>query len=181
MKNNIETKNTPTNKNIIAICLVATVLIIGLWIWKSVQLSNVKKQAATEMQLVKENMKIQFRNAEELHLKSIAKPLVWVIRSEMLKNNISQMNLYANEMVKEKNFQKIVVTNDKGVAILSTNKKEEGKSFISPGKSNYIEINTTIVENVNDNLLIMTSPIMGFNNRLGTLIVTYSLQIPELK
>lgn len=72
---------------------MATVLIIGLWIWKSIQLSNVKKQAATEMQLVKENMKIQFRNAEELHLKSISKPLVWIIRSEMLKNNISQMNL----------------------------------------------------------------------------------------
>lgn len=84
-------------------------------------------------------------------------------------------------MVKEKNFQKIVVANDKKVAILSTNKKEEGKSFISPEKSNYIEINTTIVENVNDNLLIMTSPIMGFNNRLGTLIVTYSLQNLELK
>ena len=39
-------------------------------------------------------------------LRSIAKPLVWAVRSGMLKNNISQANLYANEMAKEKKLSK---------------------------------------------------------------------------
>ena len=82
---------------------------------------------------------------------------------------------------KKKNFQKVVVTNDKGVAILSTNKKEEGKEFILTGKVNYLLADTTVVENINDSLLIMNSPVMGFNNRPGTLIVAYSIKHPELK
>ncbi len=94
------------------------------------------------------------------------------MRSEMLKNNISQVNLYANELVKEKNFQKVVVTNDKGLVILSTNKKEEGEEFISTGKVNYLTIDTTAVENINDSLVIMSSPVLGFNIRLGTLIIS---------
>ncbi len=178
MDKNIENTKASGNTILLITCLIATGLIIGLWIWKSVQLSNIRKQSATEMQLLKDEVAKQIRQSEELHLKSIAKPLVWAVRSEMLKNNISQVNLYANELVKEKNFQKIVVTNDKGVVIISTNKKEEGKEFISTGKVDYLKTDTTSVANINDSLLIMSSPVMGFNNRLGTIIVTYTAQHP---
>lgn len=181
MDKNNETVKAPVNKILIITSVVAAGLFIGIWIWKSVQISNIRKQSATEMQLLKDEVAKQILRSDELHLKSIAKPLVWAVRSEMLKNNISQVSLYANEMVKEKNFQKVAVTNDKGLVILSTNKKEEGKEFISTGKVSYLSSDTTTVGNINDSLLIMSSPIMGFNNRLGTLIVTYSLQRPEWK
>lgn len=176
-KNNDSTK-APANKILIITCVVAIGMIIGLWIWKSVQISNLRKQSATEMQLLKDDVTNQMRKSDELHLRSIAKPLVWIVRSEMLKNSMSQVNLYTNEMVKEKNFQKIVVTNDKGIVLLSTNKKEEGKEFISTGKVNYLFSDTTTVENIND-MLLMSSPVMGFNSRLGTLIVAYSVQQPQ--
>lgn len=171
----------PGNRILLIVCLVATGLIIGVWIWKSIQVAEVRKQSVTEMQQLKDTLTKQIRQSEELYLKSIAKPLIWAVRSEMLKNNLSQVNLYTNEMVKEKNFQKIVVADDKGIVILSTNKKDEGKEFIASGKVNYLLADTTVVENINDSLLIMSSPVMGFNNRLGTLIVTYSSQHPELK
>lgn len=177
-KNNVSTKASP-NKILIITCVVATGFIIGLWIWKSVQIANLRKQSATEMHLLKYDVTNQMRKSDEQHLRSIAKPLVWIVRSEMLKNNMSQVILYTNEMVKEKNFLKIVITNDKGIVLLSTNKKEEGKEFISTGKVNYLLADTTAVENMNDSLLIMSSPVMGFNNRLGTLIVNYSVQHPQ--
>lgn len=179
MEKNIDSTKAPANRILIITCVVAIGLIIGLWIWKSVQISNLRKQSATEMRLLKDDMTKQMRRSDEQHLGAIAKPLVWVVRSEMLKNNMSQVNLYTNEMVKEKSFQKIVVTNDKGIVILSTNKKEEGKEFMSAGKVNYLLADTTAVENMNDSLLIMSSPVMGFNNRLGTLIVSYSVQQPQ--
>lgn len=181
MDNNNKNKNTPGSRILLVTVLIATGLFIGLWIWKSVQISNIRKQSATEMQLLKEQVTTQIRQSEELHLKALAKPFVWAVRSEMLKNNISQVNLYINEMVKEKNFQKVVVTNEKKVAILSTNKKDEGKEFILTGKANYLWADTTSVENINDSLLVMTSPIMGFNNRLGTLVVIYNSQLPKIK
>lgn len=129
MDTNNETTKMAGNKMMLIVGLVATVLIIGIWIWKSTQLSAVKKQSATAMQQLKDQMTNQIQYSEKLYLKSIAKPFIWAIRSEMLKNNISQVNLYANEMVKEKNFQKVLVANDKGMVILSTNKKEEGKNL----------------------------------------------------
>ena len=178
--NNINTK-IPGNKMMLIAGLVATGLIVGIWIWKSTEVSAVKKQSATAMQQLKDEMISQIHYSEKLYLKSIAKPFIWAIRSEMLTNNISQVNLYANEMVKEKNFQKVLVANDKGMVILSTNKKEEGKEFVTAGKINYLLSDTTVVENINDSLLIMSSPVMGFNNRIGTLIVTYSSQHPDLK
>ena len=181
MDKNDENTKASTNRILLMTCLVAAGLIIGLWIWKSVQISNIRKQSATEMQLLKDEVAKQILESEELHLKALAKPFVWAVRTEMLKNNISQVNLYTNEMVKEKNFQKIVVTNDRGVVILSTNKKEEGKEFISTDSVINLLADTTNVENINDSLLIMSSPIMGFNNRLGTLVVTYSPQLPKLK
>lgn len=176
MDKNIGIKKITGNKILVIVCLVAAGCILGLWIWKSVQISHVKKQSAIEMQLLKSNVTKQFLQIEALHLRSMAKPLVWAVRTEMLKNNVSQVDLYINEMVKEKNFQKIVVTNEKGVVILSTNKKEEGRGFIASGQLNFLKTDKTVVNNINDSLLIMSSPIMGFNNRLGTLIVSYSLQ-----
>lgn len=81
-------------------------------------------------------------------------------------------------MVKEKNFLSIVVANNKGIIISSTNKKNEGKEFTSAGKPEYLSADTTVVEKINDSLLIMSSPIMGFNNKLGTLMINYKIQQP---
>ncbi|QMU27852.1 hypothetical protein [Adhaeribacter radiodurans] len=93
----------------------------------------------------------------------------------MLNKNISQVNQYANELVKEKNFQSIVITNEKGIIISATNKKLEGKDFATVGDKNYLSGSTTQVNRVK-NQLITTSPIMGFNSRIGTAILTYNLQ-----
>ena len=41
--------------------------------------------------------------------------------------------------------------------------------------------NNTMVENTGDSVLIVTIPIMGFNNRLGTLFIKYAIQLPALK
>ena len=174
--------NKPNTKRTIGIIVIAgLVLLAGIWIWKSIQINNIREQAATEKQDIQEQAKNQIRNTHEMHLKSLTKPFVWAVRTEMLQNNISQVNLYANDMVKEKNFQKIVIVNDKGTVILSTNKKEEGKEFGSIGNAAYLSSNNTNVDNINDSILVVSSPIMGFNNKLGTLMITYAVQRPAFK
>lgn len=167
------------NKSYWIIIGIALILIAGIWIWKSVEMTQVKKVAERERQALKVEATRQIVLSHEEHLKLLAKPFVWAVRSEMMQGNISQVNLYMNDMVKEKNFQSIAVINSKGIVILSTNKKDEGKSFSTIGKDTWLSGNNTAVENVNDSLLIMTSPIMGFNNRLGTLFIEYSIQSPD--
>ena len=93
----------------------------------------------------------------------------------MMSNNVNQINLYAKEMIKEKNILSIMVLNATGKIICSTNQKWEGRDFSTIGNASYLQSDSTIVDNINDSILIMSSPVMGFNNRLGTLIVNYSL------
>ncbi len=170
-----KTKGSDRKKILITI-LVALVLVAALWIWKNIQINNERKKAERKNELLQERARALITNAHKEHLKLLAKPYVWAVRSELLKGNVNQVNLYANDMVKEKNFQNIVVANDKGVIISSTNKKNEGQQFLTVGKPNYLTSDTTIVENINDSILVMSSPVMGFNNRLGTMMITYKVK-----
>ena len=137
-----------------------------------------KKEAAqqqSELQLkaIKEIIK-----TNEEHLRLLAKPFVWSIRTEMLQGNLSQVHLYLNEMVKENHFKNVVVANDAGKIISSTNKKFEGQPFSAIADDKYLNANTTVVDNNSDSLLTMASPIMGFDKRLVTLMITYLVQKP---
>ncbi len=172
---------TDTKRTMLIITAVALILIVGIWIWKETQISNVKKQAETERQALQQKAAAMIVQSHEEHLKLLAKPIVWAVRAEMMQGNLSQVNLYMSDMVKEKNFQRIVVANDKGIIVSSTNKKDEGKPFSTIAKDAYLSSNNTSVENAGDSILIMTSPIMGFNNRLGTLLINYAIRKPALK
>lgn len=170
--NSIDSK---TKKTLLITIAVAAALIIGLWIWKSVQIGNIKDNATSEQQQLKEQAVRRVVQSHETHLKLLAKPYVWAVRSELMRGNINQVNLFANDMVKQKNMQRIVVANDKGIIVSSTNKKDEGALFSTIGSDVALNHDSTSVENVNDSVLVMTSPIMGFNNRLGTLLIRYTI------
>ena len=164
------------NKKIFITIGVALLLIITIWIWKSIEINNIKAKAESVQLLIKKQAASQIIQSHESHLKLLAKPYVWAVRSEMMRGNINQLNLFANDMIKENKFQLIAVANDKGIIVSSTNKKHEGQAFSTIGRETGLTDNNTTVENVNDTILIMTSPIMGFNNRLGTLLIKYAIQ-----
>lgn len=168
-------KPTVERKTFIITILIALFLIIAVWIWKSIETNNVRKKAKT----TQDNLKLEAKNiivqTNEQHLKLLAKPFVWAVRSEMMQGNMSQANLYMNEMVKEKNFQRIALVNDKGIIVSSTNKKDEGKPFSTIGNNADLGKNNTNVKTLQDTAINMTSPVMGFNNRLGTLFISYTI------
>ncbi len=68
MDTNNETIKMAGNKMMLIVGLVATALIIGIWIWKSTQLSAAKKQSATVMQPLKDQMTNQIQYSEKLYL-----------------------------------------------------------------------------------------------------------------
>lgn len=159
---------------------IALVLILGVWIWKTIEINQIRKAADRDQQTLREVASRQIVQASEEHLKLLAKPIVWSMRSEMMQGNLSQVNLYINDLVKEDNFQRIAIANDKGIVISSTDKKDEGQPFSVLTSETALNSNATSVENIEDSVLVMTSPIMGFNNRLGTLYINYTIQKPEL-
>lgn len=164
---------------LIAILSIIAALAV-LWMVKQSQLRNLRDETAKDYQRLEREAQEAVIRSHEQHLRLFAKPFSWAVRIEMMNNSVSQINLYANELVKEQNISSIMVINDVGKIISSTDKKWEGLDFSSVGKQSYLGADTTIVENIKDSILIMSSPIMGFNNRLGTLMLTYSLNVPRL-
>ncbi len=171
---------SPKNKLLVASAIVV-VLFAALWIWKSVEIKNLKQENEKKESLLRQKATELLSRSDSRYLKLLAKPYVWAIRTEMMKGNIEAVNLYANDMVKEKNFQTITVVDDKGMVISSTNKKLEGKSYASVGNAAYLSNDSTAVNKVDDNTLEISSPVMGFNKRIGTLIFNYMPPKAELK
>jgi len=174
-------KPVQANKKLLITIGVALVLLITVWIWKSIEISNVRGKAERDHQALKEQAIKGIVTSKEEQLKLLTIPYVWAVRTEMMKGNINQINLYALDLIKEKNFQRIAIANDSGVIVSSTDKKDEGKPFTSIGEVAALTNNDTMVENTGDSVLIVTSPIMGFNKRLGTLFFKYAVQLPDLK
>ncbi len=165
--------SSPKNKILVAAGAII-LLFAALWIWKAAEIKNLKKEHEKKETLLKQKANDLLLLSDYRYLKLIAKPYVWAIRTEMMKGNIEAVNLYANDMVKEKNFQTITVVDDKAMVISSTNKKLEGKSYAAVGNVAYISDDSTVVNKVDSSTLEISSPVMGFNKRIGTLFFNYT-------
>ena len=167
-----------TRRPVLITLIIALVLIGAIWVWKSLTISKLKEKAATEQLALKKQASDRIMKTHSEHLKLLAKPFVWALRTEMLQGNLNQVNLYMSDMVKEPNVQRIIIANEKGIIIASTNKKDEGQPFATIAKDAPVAPEQATVVAAG-NLLTMTSPIMGFNNRLGTLLISYA--VPDLQ
>lgn len=169
-------QNARLLQGILITAAIFLVLLGGVWIWKSMEIRSVNRKADEYRELVKEQATRQVIQAQEGQLKSMAKPLVWALRTEMMKGNLDKVNVYIDDLIKEKNIQSITITNPKGKIISSSDRKMVGKPFVSPWESTEKIGNETRVKQVDENTLIVASPIMGFNSQLGTVFLQYTLQ-----
>lgn len=175
IKNETESKPISTNKgsfwNVIRNNKIATIFLISLlviliiWFWKNHQIDNIK-----------ESSQKQFAEKQSEALKLFSKPYVWAVRKEMLTKNYQQINLYASDMIHEKGFQSIMVSDAEGIVISSTEKKSEGQQINTIVKPEYLSADSSTINNINDSIMILNSPIMGFNSRLGVLTIYKKIQ-----
>ncbi|WP_454802803.1 hypothetical protein [Mucilaginibacter phyllosphaerae] len=182
-KPNSESHLVPTSKNkkpILIIVVIALALVAAIWGWKSIELNKLQAKSDTEKAALISKANQQLMQSHSEHLRLLAKPFVWALRTEMLQGNFNQVNLYLSDMVKEANVQQIIIANDKGLVVASTNKKDEKQPFSVIAKGVDISSNDIKVD-TNGKVIMMTSPIMGFNNRLGTLLIKYAVPQSKLK
>lgn len=140
------------------------------------QIRAINQKAEEYRVLVKEQAARQVLQVQENQLKSLAKPLVWALRAEMMKGNTEKINLYIDDLIKENNVQSMTVTNPNGKVLASSERKTVGKAFPIPWEDTEKKANETLIKRLDEHTLLMASPIMGFNNRLGTVYLQYSVQ-----
>lgn len=180
-KNTVNSQVTIQKRTLIIFAAIGLLLLIGIWVWKSIEINQINKQAEKNQVDLKNEASAQLMQTHKSHLILLAKPFVWALRTELLNKNLNQVNLYLNDMVKEKGMLRIIIADPKGKIIASTNKKDEGQPLTSIENNARLTADETIVEQGKDSTLVLTSPVMGFNNRLGTLLIKYSAPNPWSK
>lgn len=167
-----------TGKQLLIAGLVVLFIIVGLFIWRLVQTNGLRNEYNEKEAALKTDAKEQLVENAKRQLKLLAKPYTWAVRTAMLQSNLAQVNEYANDIVKEKNVVSVMVVDTKNKVLSSTNKKYEGKDYSTFGTANYLSVDSATVNKVNDSLLVLVSPVMSFNDKLGTIIFTYAVPPP---
>ena len=158
------------------IILLLVIDVAGMYVWK-----NVAVNRATVQLTEKAGRIITDQNRKFLRLAVV--PLVWAVRSEMIRENYDQINLYLNQFVKEQNMKEIVVAKPDGAIVVSTNKKFEGKPVTDIFPASVLQEDKLMVSTLENGDIMVASPVMGLSTKVGVLILlytpeSYNLQAP---
>ena len=156
--------------------LCGMIVVVIVYFWKEVE-GNLRRKALIEAA----TNDLQENNQKMLVL--FSKPLVWNIRSEMLRGNMEQVNLLISDLVKEKNFRYIQLVELNGNILLSTNKKMEGQAVDNENIKGALAADSTVLIKGEDNMITVISPVMGYDKRMASLVICYmpdSFNAPEI-
>lgn len=154
--------------------LILILVIVGVYIWKSFEISALKKKMEEQrINLTKKSQNIlDSKSKELLHLTALA--LSWAIQKDMVAENYGSINNYLIELVKKPGMKAIFLSKQDGKIIVSTDKSLEGKeiSSIIP-----MELTTTdsirVDEDMEGNIRVI-APIFELNQKIGLLVLLYS-------
>ena len=145
---------------------IGILAVLVVYFWKDIegnrQQNEIIKTATLQM---------EEKNQEMMML--IARPMVWSIRSEMLRGNLEQVDMFTTDMVRMRNFQFIYLIEPNGHILIATDKRMEGQQFEERFQQEILKVESTVVFQEEDNLLVMAAPVMGYDRRLATLVVAY--------
>ncbi len=149
------------------IILLLVVAVAGMYVWK-----NVAVNRATVQLTEKADRIITEQNRSLIQLAVV--PLVWAVRSEMIRENYDQINQYINQFVKEQNMKEIVVAKPDGIIMAATNKKLEGSSIEGTFPPTVLQLDKTTVTSMENGDFMVVSPVMGLSAKVGVLILLYT-------
>lgn len=161
-------------KFLIIIALSAITAIVVMWFYHKHEIKTLQESNNKEQILIQEKTIEILKERDRMALELLMKPFVWAIRAEMLRDNMEQVNQYAYQLVKEKDFELVLIVSKDGQVISSTDKKLEGSSFSDQYDGNYLNVEEITVAYPDSSQMYITAPILGYNDRLATLFIEYS-------
>ncbi len=149
--------------------VISLVVVAGVYFWQDFQ-------ARREQSRIIESASSYIEQSNQEMLRLISRPLVWSIRAELLRDNHEQIGLLISDLVKEKYFLSIFVVNPEGEIIISTNKRQEGSQASEHVSNQLLTADDTTLLMGENHILTLAAPVMGFDKRIGTLVIEY---LPE--
>jgi len=157
-------------KHPIATAIIAGILLAGIvWLWKDIEGSVEQKRlikAANE----------QLQTNQDAALKLLAKPMVWSIRAEWMRGNKEQVELMLVDVIKGSDLLYLHFLDMSGKVIVSTDKRLEGLTLEDPAVNAALNTDTTVLlpKDKKTEATVLVAPVMGYDRRLGTLVMAGS-------
>lgn len=173
-------RNVPTTQFPGRYLLILIGVIIVIFAWKSVAVGKVESDMAKKLESERMSITQQAREyADQQYTKEeerFGQILSWAVRSELIRNNIDQIEQYLGEIVKMKDTERVDLINDEGQLLVSTDKRfEESKANDLFPKEILNLQKITLKSDVNNNKILVI-PVMGLNKKIATVVVSYKLQ-----
>ncbi len=108
-------------------------------------------------------------------LELTAKTFSWAVRSEMIRENMDQVDQFFSNLITQPEINKIKLINPaNGEVLLSTDRKDRGRII---EEDRIIAAETTFVMSREQDRLII-APVMGLAARIGVLVIIINPEVP---
>jgi len=149
------------------IIFILILAVAGMYTWKNMAVKRAEADLTEQATRI-----ITEQNSTFLRLVTV--PLVWAVRSEMIRSNYDQINQYLTQFVKEKNMKEIVIAKPDGTIVVATNKKFEGKPVTDIFPASVLQEDKLTVSSLENGDIMVASPVMGLSSKVGVLILLYT-------
>jgi hypothetical protein len=101
-------------------------------------------------------------------------PLAWSVRKELMRSNNDQIDEYFNELIRRKGFDVIMLVDPSGIIKISTDRKLQGSS--SSLHYPRMRLNALVVVSyaMPEGKSMFLVPVMGLNEKIGSIAFVYS-------
>lgn len=144
------------------------VVIGGLLLYYNLKISGIESSHLEDISFTIQKYNLKMDSIQISSLTQTVKVFSWAIRSELIRNNIEQVNQFFLSFIKERGVVQIDLINPESARIiLSTDMKQEGTTI---SDSHILQAASTITEEDSVGLRIV-SPIMGLEKKIGIVSV----------
>lgn len=127
------------------------------------------------------HMKAVLDDNTQKQLSLMMKTFVWAVRSSMIRKNMDEVDQYFTELIQEEHITEIILVNNEGKILVSTNKKHQHKAF-----SNFYPKQSLQAESVlflkpeNSQEYHVSTPVLSLNQKIGVLFLVYNAPFKEM-
>lgn len=154
-------------RNFLTVCLVLA--IVGVYLWGNYKVNRLEREYAANTGKLVTMDKIRVDSLSLANAQLTTKVFGWAVRSELLRGNVENAELFLNGLIKEQNIEQIDLIDPNTQKIIkSTNKKDEGTAITNPA---VLGTDKQITQS-HDNLgYTIINPVMGLDSKIGILVV----------
>lgn len=154
-------------------------LIVVVIFWKIIAVSKVESDMTKKLeservvltQQAREYADTQYAREEE----RFGQVLSWAVRGELIRNNLDQIDQYLSEIVKMKDTERVVLINDEGQLLVSTDKRLEETKGAELFPKEILNLQKVTIKSDVDGRKLLVIPVMGLNKKIATVVVSYKL------